>query len=230
MARILELPYDAATGCAARYAWLDAIRPLGWAVFLDSGDPARSGGRYDILSAAPRAVTTSREDAFAAARRLAARESAASREWQVPGAGMGYIRDEGGRGVAGLSPAKPGTMPFMPEVALGLYPWTVVRGHVERRAALSSLDSFPESETEALRVRLLGAVARPARAFSVDAPIVSSLDRRDYLPRARKVLDYIEAGDCYQANLTREFRAPCSGDPWTFYRHLHDTNPAPMGA
>ena len=44
------------------------------------------------------------------------------------------------------------------------------------------------------------------------------------------LLDYIEAGDCYQANLTREFHAACSGDPWAFYRHLHDTNPAPMGA
>ena len=44
------------------------------------------------------------------------------------------------------------------------------------------------------------------------------------------MLDYIAAGDCYQANLTREFHAPCGGDPWTFYRHLHDTNPAPMGA
>ena len=230
MARTLELPYDAATGCAARYAWLDAIRPLGWAVFLDSGDPARSGGRYDILGAAPRAVTTAREEAFAAARQLAGGEGAASREWPVNGAVMGYIGYEVGRAVAGLAPAKPGTTPFMPEVALGLYPWTVVIDHVERRAALTSLDSFPESEAEALRARLLAAVPRPPRAFSVDEPIASSLERRDYLPRARKVLEYIEAGDCYQAHLTREFRAPCSGDPWTFYRHLHDTNPAPMGA
>ena len=64
----------------------------------------------------------------------------------------------------------------------------------------------------------------------MQGPIRSTLEREEYLPRARRVLDYIEAGDCYQANLTREFRAPCAGDPWTFYRHLHDTNPAPMGA
>ena len=57
-----------------------------------------------------------------------------------------------------------------------------------------------------------------------------ALERDDYLPRARRILDYIEAGDCYQVNLTREFRAPFAGDPWTFYRYLHDTNPAPMGA
>jgi para-aminobenzoate synthetase component I len=78
MARPLELPYDSASGCAARYAWLEAIRPLGWAVFLDSGDMARSGGRYDILAAGPRAVLTSREGAFAATRRLLAHERGAA--------------------------------------------------------------------------------------------------------------------------------------------------------
>src|SRR5690242_9763459 len=42
MARLLDLPYDAGTRCAERYAWFEAIRPLGWPVFLDRGDPARS--------------------------------------------------------------------------------------------------------------------------------------------------------------------------------------------
>ena len=230
MARPLEMPYDEATGCAARYAWLEAMRPMGWAVFLDSGDPARSGGRYDILAAAPRAVTTSREGAFAAARRLIAGESAARSAWPVSGGVIGYLGYELGRELEGLPQVKPGTIPFMPESALGLYAWTIVVDHAERRAALTSLDSFAEDEARALRERLLAAAAPPLRAFSVDGPIASTLERPAYLPRARRVLDYIEAGDCYQANLTREFHAPCSGDPWTFYRHLHDTNPAPMGA
>jgi para-aminobenzoate synthetase component 1 len=230
MARPLEMPYDEATGCGARYAWLEAMRPMGWAVFLDSGDPARSGGRYDILAAAPRAVTTSREDAFTSARRLISGESASHGGWPVSGAVIGYLGYDLGRGVAGLPPVKSGARPFMPESALGLYAWTIVVDHAERRAALTSLDSFGEDEALALRDRLLAAAPRALREFSVDAAIASTLERPDYLPRARKVLDYIEAGDCYQANLTREFRAPCTGDPWTFYRYLHDTNPAPMGA
>jgi para-aminobenzoate synthetase component 1 len=230
MSRPLELPYDAANGCAARYAWLDAIRPLGWLAFLDSGDPARSGGRYDILAAGPRAVTTARSEAFAAARRLLAGETAAGAGWPVSGAVIGYVGYEAGREVARLAAAKAGTTPFMPEVALGLYAWTIVVDHAERRAALTSLDSFAEDEAKALHARLLAASTRPTRPFSVEGEIASTLERSAYLPRARRVLDYIEAGDCYQANLTREFRAPCAGDPWTFYRHLHDTNPAPMGA
>jgi para-aminobenzoate synthetase component 1 len=232
MAHPLDLPYDAGTRCAERYAWFEAIRAMGWPVFLDSGDPARSGERYDILAAGPRAVTTSREAPFAAARRLIAGESEQSPGgvWPVSGAAIGYFGYEAGRPAAALPRDKPGTHPFMPEVAFGLYPWTIVIDHVERRAALTSLAAFADAEALRLRDFLLAAAQKPLRPFMVRAAIRSSLERDEYLPRARRVLDYIEAGDCYQANLTREFSAPCEGDPWTFYRHLHDTNPAPMGA
>ena len=218
MARPLELPYDAASRCERRYAWFEAMRSDGWAVFLDSGDPARSGERYDILAAGPRAVLASGDSPFAATRRLIAGENAGadSQAWPVAGAAIGYYAY--------------GSSGFMPAAAIGLYAWTVVVDHREKRAAITSLDSFSESEAGALRHRLLAALAHPVRAFEVLGPVESSLERDSYLPRARKVLDYIAAGDCYQVNLTREFRAPCAGDPWTFYRHLHDTNPAPMGA
>jgi para-aminobenzoate synthetase component I len=232
MARPLELPYDAGSRCAERYAWFEAIRPLGWPVFLDSGDPARSGERYDILAAGPSAITTAREAPFAAARRLLAGEDAPSDAgaWPASGAAIGYFGYEAGRCAAGLPPEKANTQPFMPEVAMGLYRWTIVVDHVARRAAITSTAAYSDQEAARLRERLLEAPQKALRGFEVLGPIRSTLEREAYLPRARRVLDYIEAGDCYQANLTREFHAPCSGDPWTFYRHLHDTNPAPMGA
>src|SRR5689334_14884656 len=122
MARALELPYDTTTGCAARYAWLEALRPLGWAAFLDSGDMARSGGRYDILAAAPRAIATAREGAFAAARRMLAGEHGEAAGWPVAGAALGYFGYELGRPAARLPREKPGTTALMPDTAIGLYP------------------------------------------------------------------------------------------------------------
>ena len=232
MARPLELPYDTASRCAERYQWFEAMRPFGWPVFLDSGDPARSGGRYDILAAGPRAIVTAADDPFAAARRLLQGESQAAEpgDWPLAGAAIGYFGYEAGRPAAGLARQKEGAARFMPEMAVGLYPWTLVIDHVERRAAITSVAHFPEAEAAALRERLLRAPARAAATFRIRGEIRSTLDREAYLPRARRVLDYIEAGDCYQVNLTREFVVAYEGDPWVFYRHLHDTNPAPMGA
>ena len=231
MANPLPLPYDAATRCADRYAWFDALRPLGWAVFLDSGDPARAGGRYDILAAGPRAIAVTPEEPFAAARRMLAGEAPGTNDdWPVAGGVFGYFGYEAGRAWAGLPARKDGVSPFMPDVALGLYAWTIVIDHASQRAAITSLASVPQADVEALRASLVAARDPAPRAFCVTGAVTSTLERGEYLPRCQRVLDYIDAGDCYQANLTREFRAPCAGDAWTFYRRLHDVNPAPMGA
>ena len=102
--------------------------------------------------------------------------------------------------------------------------------HQERKAAITSLASFSEHDARRIRERLLARERAPREPFRVLGEIASTLDREAYLPKAARIIEYIRAGDCYQANLTREFRVGCSGDPWDLYRHLHDTNPAPMGA
>jgi para-aminobenzoate synthetase component 1 len=246
MARTLELPYDASTGCAERHAWFERLRPLGWAAFLDSGDRARTGGRYDILAAGPAASLVCRdgrteilrdggdaavaENAFAGLRTLLEGTATGDTAWPIAGGAIGYLGYEMGRGAAKLPAEKAGTTAFMPEAAVGLYAWTVVVDHAERRAALTSLASFPDAQAAAIRDRLLAGEPPGREPFRVQGEIASTLEREDYLPRAARVIDYIRAGDTYQVNLTREFRLAYRGDAWEFYRHLHDTNPSPMGA
>ncbi len=246
MARTLELPYDASTGCAERHAWFERLRPLGWAVFLDSGDRARTGGRYDILAAGPVASLVCRDGraevlregqdatpaagAFGGLRALLEGTASGDAGWPIAGGAIGYFGYELGRGEAKLPPRKAGTQAFMPEAAVGLYAWTVVVDHARRRAALTSLASLPEGEAAAIRERLLTGEPPAREPFRVQGEVASSLEREDYLPRAARIIDYIRAGDTYQVNLTREFRLAFRGDAWEFYRHLHDINPAPLGA
>ncbi|QJR14906.1 aminodeoxychorismate synthase component I [Usitatibacter palustris] len=231
MARPVDLPYDPATRCAERHTWFERVRPLGWATFLDSGDPARSTGRYDVIAAGPVATLIAHDaSAFAQVRSLLANARGSSPPWPIAGGAIGYFGYELGRAGAGLPRDKPGAWALMPEAAMGLYAWTVVIDHVERRAAITSLDSFTDGEAQAIRDKLLSGEPAAREPFRFPSEIVSSLERDAYLPRAARVIDYIRAGDCYQANLTREFSAPYTGDPWELYRHLHDVNPAPMGA
>jgi para-aminobenzoate synthetase component 1 len=254
MARPIELPYDEVTRCAARHRWFEAARALGWAAYLDSGERSQAElaggiaarGRYDVIAAGPVARLVSRggwvtiEDAsgprdapgsaFECARSLLAGRASSAAGWPIAGGAIGYFGYELGRTGAGLPAHKAGTVALMPDAAVGLYPWTLVVDHRERRAAITSLDGFPEAEALAIRDRLLEAEPAGTEPFRLVDEIASTLERADYLPRAARVIDYIRAGDCYQANLSREFRARCSGDPWDLYRHLHNTNPAPMGA
>ncbi len=58
----------------------------------------------------------------------------------------------------------------------------------------------------------------------------STFTHRGYLSAVQRVVEYIRAGDIFQANLSQRFDAPLTESPQAFYRRLRATNPAPFGA
>jgi para-aminobenzoate synthetase component 1 len=63
-------------------------------------------------------------------------------------------------------------------------------------------------------------------------PIRSNFSRPDYETAVQRVIDYILAGDIFQANLTQCFSAslPDHDSPWALYRRLRTLNPATFAA
>ena len=61
-------------------------------------------------------------------------------------------------------------------------------------------------------------------------PIAPSVSHVQYLSDLKCVIDYIYAGDIYQANLTQRFSMAWEGDTWDLYSQLHKQNPAPFAA
>jgi para-aminobenzoate synthetase component 1 len=55
----------------------------------------------------------------------------------------------------------------------------------------------------------------------------SSLDRVDHAAACARILELLEAGECYQVNLTRRLGAPRTPDPLDLYDALARANPAP---
>jgi anthranilate/para-aminobenzoate synthase component I len=51
-----------------------------------------------------------------------------------------------------------------------------------------------------------------------------------YRLMVRRAKGYIAAGDVYQCNISQNFSAEWSGDPWTLYRDLAEINPSPYAA
>ena len=60
----------------------------------------------------------------------------------------------------------------------------------------------------------------------------SDVERAPYEGRVRRVIDYILAGDIYQANISQRFNAtlPEGADPFALYCALRQRNPAPFAA
>lgn len=60
--------------------------------------------------------------------------------------------------------------------------------------------------------------------------VLACVPKEEYLEDLKRVIDYILAGDIYQANLTQRFTLSWDGDPWFLYQVLHKINPAPFAA
>lgn len=61
-------------------------------------------------------------------------------------------------------------------------------------------------------------------------PLESNMSRATYFKALEAVLEYIAAGDIYQANISQRFTTRFSGDPWALYSGLRSRFPAPFGA
>ncbi|MFL5332533.1 MAG: aminodeoxychorismate synthase, component I [Geminicoccaceae bacterium] len=129
-----------------------------------------------------------------------------------------------------------------PDLALGFYDVMLAFDRLERRAWILS-SGWPEGTPEAamhrrraradqLAARLEGATTlAPEEA---DPPVVprSNYTRAGYEAAVRRVVEYILAGDIFQANLSQRFLAelPPGWDAWQLYRRLRRRNPAPFAA
>jgi len=69
--------------------------------------------------------------------------------------------------------------------------------------------------------------AHPAFEPPTLGPTTSSLDRDEYTARVERIIEHIEAGDCYQVNLARRLVWPRAVDPFALFSELAVHNPAP---
>jgi len=147
---------------------------------------------------------------------------------------------------------------LLPDLAVGLYDWVVAFDHTEQRAWLIS-QGYPEKNRDLRLTRaeerirsiasLLEHVPRerqeefPSRGArlprSLLAPqwqapgpngLLSNFSHGDYLAALTKTIDYIFAGDIFQANLSQRLLFPAQEAPAQLYQRLRERNPANFSA
>ncbi|MEX2156378.1 MAG: aminodeoxychorismate synthase component I [Gemmatimonadales bacterium] len=147
----------------------------------------------------------------------------------------------------------------VPDVLLGLYDWVIAWDHQAGRAWIVST-GLPDRDgarraaarLEWVRARLKGrGGAPPARtvgpsgrsarqrapAYPVtDTPVAveiglhSNFTRDGYLHAVARVVEYIHAGDLFQANISQRLEVKLAEPPLALYRRLRQLNPAPFAA
>lgn len=230
-----------------------------WAVFLDSGQPRISSGRFDILTARPfltlqtrgglteieqaGQVSASNEDPFALLRHYLAVESVASKEvnalpFSIPfiGGAIGFFAYDLARRIEFLPARQAGAASADLDMAIGLYDWAVVVDHAQKLSWLVSAER--DARTLAMWDELLALFGDlslqeeqpPAPEPFQVGEVSCSGSFETYRSAFAQVQRFIQAGDCYQVNLAQRFAAPVSGDHWLGYQLLRRLNPAPYAA
>ncbi|MEX1670214.1 aminodeoxychorismate synthase component I [Zhongshania guokunii] len=231
--RRIALPYTLDS------SWVySALKKLPLAVYLDSAAAHGERGHWDVITADPiktiSLLTNSCDDIKKQLLNIENELSDISKRYigasDLPftGGAIGYLSyDFGEQAQAGLSAISSD----LPLLHIGIYPWAVIVDHQHQRCELVAQASVAEAKIQQLQFLLTGPqldVEEPN--FKLTTPFTSSLGRDDYARAFSKVKTYIDAGDCYQINLTREFSANYSGEPWAAYLQLREVAAAPFSA
>ncbi len=107
---------------------------------------------------------------------------------------------------------------------------TTVSVPVFETPGVTDLSSMSE---KLLRQYLLGKSRAPEEAeeFSMDSRgWVSGFEKKQYLDAVARIIQYLRAGDIYQANLAQRFETGFAGDPYALFLSLFHQNPAPFFA
>jgi para-aminobenzoate synthetase component I len=246
--RLLGLPYPLLLESA------DRGPRLGRHSFL-AADPylvLRSRGGRLRVEPGGAAVIAGAADPFAALQRLLAVEPAETVPGLPPfqGGAAGYFGYDLCHHLERL-PSPPIDDVPVPDLCVGFYDRVIAWDHEQSRcwlistgrpAAGAAREQRAADRAAALREALRRAPrsASPGRATPTCAaaayplagvPGVASTTTRDaYIAAAARVVEYIHAGDVFQANLSHRLQARLPDTAWAFYRRLRARNAAPFAA
>jgi len=105
----------------------------------------------------------------------------------------------------------------VPDACVGMYRWALVIDHLHKQTTVSFADDMPQADIS-LITRALEADSVDTDVFTVTSELVSNFTHEQYLAAFNKLKQYIQEGDCYQANLAQRFSAHYTGDPFQAFR------------
>lgn len=161
------------------------------------------------------------------------------------GGAAGFFGYGLGRTLERLPPEEP---PFaiddqhLPDMALGFYDTVLAFDMVERRAAIVSTglpEHDPEKRHERARMRAdalrkqLASLTPATTTIRPDVPALSSNFTRETYERAvARVIEYVHAGDIFQANISQRFEAELdeADSAYGLFLRLREASPAPFSS
>lgn len=223
-----------------------------WAMFLDSANSQHQDGRFDILVADPIATVTcqgdnshvwikhtetlevSQQNPITLIQTLLDQIMPKDKLSMIETTHLPFLA--GAMGLFGYDlgkqfenlPDKNSDGYSAPDMAVGIYSWSLIKDNHNQTFYLCYLDSHPHPAINDIQ-KIANTELNNAQ-FNLTSDWQANMSQQEYSQKLAKVADYLRAGDCYQINLAQRFSATYSGNEWQAYKALRKANQAPFSA
>jgi para-aminobenzoate synthetase component 1 len=223
-----------------------------WAMFLDSANSQHQDGRFDILVADPIATVTcqgknsqlwqKQTDTTVVSERNPIELIQTLLDQHMPKEQLDMADNShlpflvGAMGLFGYDlgkrfedlPDKNNDNYSAPDMAVGIYSWSLIKDNHTQEIYLCYLDNFAHPST--LDIQNVANKKAQCADFDLTSHWQANMTQQEYIDKLGKISDYLQAGDCYQINLAQRFSATYTGDEWQAYTALREANQAPFSA
>ncbi len=213
------------------------------AIFLDSARLMQNCGRYSFIGVDPFLIMGDEAEPFGELKKKLAEFPLGVHEDLPPfqGGVAGYWGYDLCHYLEKIPHPRVDDMQF-PNMWVGFYDLVLAFDHELKQAWIFS-SGYPEQNIRRREARAkercqyvleqiehVPALPEIMGPFCQPDDIISNVTRAEYLWSVQKVIDYILAGDIFQANISQRFSAPLSADvlPYALYCRLRAMNPAPF--
>lgn len=224
-----------------------------WSMLLDSGISNHVNNEYDIMVADPIATVTYKNQQVEVTHKLEndftqagndpiaivqnlfdyyfknayLQESEHNKTLPFVTGAMGFFGYDLGRVYEQL-PDKNANDLRCPDMAVGLYSWSIIKHNKTDTYYLNWAEGYPAPTLNQLVN--LQATSNQTTEFRLTSNWQSNMDEQAYKQKIAAIGEYLRAGDCYQVNLAQCFKASFTGSPWRAYQTLQQANQSPFSA
>jgi para-aminobenzoate synthetase component 1 len=223
-----------------------------WAMFLDSADSKRQDGRFDIMVANPITTITTFGNTSNVWQQVTNQSLESSLnpltlvhdllKKIMPSGQVTFSQNTalpfmaGALGLFGYDlgkcfeslPNKNADEYSTPDMAIGIYSWSVIKDNLNQQFYLCYLDQYDHPSIK--DIQQLVECDNTSYSFSLTSQWQANMSQEQYTEKLSCISSYLQAGDCYQINLAQRFSASYIGDEWQAYQQLRVANHAPFSA
>lgn len=192
-----------------------------WFFLLDSSRMGRDG-RWSIAGWAPREIVRLDEssDFLHHIQRSLKGKNPTQSEFPFLGGWIGYIGYEAYSHFEKKVP--PRHSDLIPEALFGWYENFYLYDH-DKKKAYATVDFDPLK-------RVARGIQTPPFVRGELRGVESNFTKTAYLKAIARIQDYLQAGDCYQVNLSQRFQCQTEKTAFALYQKLRQVSPAPYSA